>query len=80
MTFFNSWEEFAKAVDKLYGASPDRCRFVVKYRHKDGQLVIKMTDDVVCLQYSTDQAQDVKKLEKLTSNLMRHMVTKEVAK
>jgi len=53
---------------------------VVKYRHKEGQVLMKMTNDVVCLQYTTEQAQDVKKLEKLTSNLMRHMVTKEAAK
>uniref|UniRef100_A0A915L853 Signal recognition particle 9 kDa protein n=1 Tax=Romanomermis culicivorax TaxID=13658 RepID=A0A915L853_ROMCU len=80
MTYFTSWEEFAKAVEKLYGASPDKCRFVTKYRHKDGKLVLKMTDDTVCLQYTTDQAQDVKKMEKLTSNLMRHMVTKDYGK
>ena len=30
-----------------------------------------------CLQYRTEHAQDVKKLEKLTSQLMRHMASKE---
>uniref|UniRef100_A0A672FGH2 SRP9 domain-containing protein n=1 Tax=Salarias fasciatus TaxID=181472 RepID=A0A672FGH2_SALFA len=39
-------------------------RVVLKYRHCDGNLCIKVTDNVVCLQYKTDQAQDVKKIEK----------------
>ena len=30
-----------------------------------------------CLQYKTDQAQDVKKIEKLHGKLMRLMVSKE---
>lgn len=30
-----------------------------------------------CLQYATEHTQDVKKLEKLTSQLMRHMASKE---
>ncbi|KAI8485401.1 Signal recognition particle protein [Branchiostoma belcheri] len=65
MTFITSWEEFAKAAERLYQADPVKCRFVVKYRHCDGKLVLKVTDDQVCLQYRTEHAQDVKKLEKL---------------
>ncbi|XP_025072085.1 signal recognition particle 9 kDa protein isoform X4 [Alligator sinensis] len=52
-------------------------RVVLKYRHCDGNLCIKVTDDVVCLLYRTDQAQDVKKIEKFHSQLMRLMVAKE---
>ena len=77
MTYFASWEEFTKAVEKLYSANPNKCRFVTKYSHKEGRLVLKMTDDIICLQYSTDQVQDAKRLEKLVSNLMRQMVTKD---
>ncbi|VDK72373.1 unnamed protein product [Litomosoides sigmodontis] len=60
-----------KSVD-----NPTRCRFVTKYNHKKGKMTLKMTDDVVCLQYDTDQMQDVKRLEKLTATLMRHIVSK----
>ncbi|XP_041354200.1 signal recognition particle 9 kDa protein-like [Gigantopelta aegis] len=77
MTYLTTWEEFAKAAEKLYLIDPTRCRFTIKYRHCDGKLVLKMTDDRVCLQYRTEHAQDVKKLEKLTSQLMRHMASKE---
>ncbi|KAF0023094.1 hypothetical protein F2P81_023724 [Scophthalmus maximus] len=54
-----------------------RVRVVLKYRHCDGNLCIKVTDNAVCLQYKTDQAQDVKKIEKLHGKLMRLMVSKE---
>lgn len=40
-------------------------------------MCIKVTDDLVCLVYRTDQAQDVKKIEKFHSQLMRLMVAKE---
>lgn len=35
-----------------------------------------MTNDIVCLQYSTELLQDVKRLEKLTATLMRQIVLK----
>lgn len=77
MTYLTSWEEFAKAAERLYLNDPQKCRFVTKYRHCDGKLNVKVTDDHVCLQYRTEHAQDVKKLEKLTNQLMRHMASKE---
>lgn len=77
MPYYRSWEEFARAAEKLYQADPMKSRVVLKYRHCDGSLRIKVTDDVVCLLYSTDQAQDVKKIEKFHSQLMRLMVARE---
>lgn len=32
-------------------------RFVTKYVHKESSLTVKMTDDVVCLQFKTNQIQ-----------------------
>ncbi|XP_073529398.1 signal recognition particle 9 kDa protein isoform X1 [Phyllobates terribilis] len=55
----------------------EEARVTLKYRHCDGTLRMKVTDDVVCLLYSTDQAQDVKKIEKFQSQLMRLMVARE---
>ncbi|KAK3792267.1 hypothetical protein RRG08_007346 [Elysia crispata] len=77
MTYLTSWEEFAKAAERLYLSDPIKCRFVTKYRHCDGKLCVKVTDDKACFQYRTEHAQDVKKLEKLTGHLMRHMASKE---
>ena len=77
MTYLSTWEEFAKAAERLYLSNPNKCRYVTKYRHCDGVLCVKMTDDRVCLQFSTEHAQDVKKLEKFSSQLMRLMASKE---
>ena len=51
-------------------------RFVTKYKHDEGKLILKFTDDVVCLQFSSDQQQDLKRLEKLTATLMRNITVK----
>uniref|UniRef100_A0A3P9K1M1 Signal recognition particle 9 kDa protein n=1 Tax=Oryzias latipes TaxID=8090 RepID=A0A3P9K1M1_ORYLA len=77
MPVFQTWDEFARAAEKLYLTDPMKVRVVLKYRHCDGGLCIKVTDNAVCLQYKTDQAQDVKKIEKLHGKLMRLMVSKE---
>ncbi|XBI36870.1 hypothetical protein VPH35_122312 [Triticum aestivum] len=42
-------------------------RYCMKYRHCDGKLVLKVTDDRECLKFKTDQAQDAKKMEKLNN-------------
>lgn len=77
MPFVESWEEFEKAAERLYLQDPMKVRYSTKYDHSVGCLVVKMTDDVVCLQYKTDLAQDVKKMDKFVNNLMRHMASKE---
>ncbi|XP_033105386.1 signal recognition particle 9 kDa protein-like [Anneissia japonica] len=76
MPYYTSWDEFSKAAEKLYLSDPSKARVVLKYRHCDGSMKIKVTDDVRCLQYKTEHAQDMKKLEKFNSTLMRHMVSK----
>jgi len=78
MTFLESWEEFEQAAERLYLQDPIKCRFTQKYNHSAGCLEMKMTDNAVCLQYKTDAAQDVKRMEKFVNNLMRHMASKEL--
>ncbi|VDP21501.1 unnamed protein product [Echinostoma caproni] len=77
MTNFNSFEEFAKAAEVLYLVDPMKCRVCTKYRHLDKKLSIKVTDNQIVLKYVTDMAQDVKKIEKFTTLIMRHMASKE---
>lgn len=77
MTFLTTWEDFEKAAERLYLQNPIKARYVIQYDHKQGCLCMKMTDDVVCLQYKTDAAQDVRRMEKFVNNLMRHMASKE---
>uniref|UniRef100_A0A8C8YYZ3 Signal recognition particle 9 n=1 Tax=Prolemur simus TaxID=1328070 RepID=A0A8C8YYZ3_PROSS len=47
MPQFQTWEEFSRAAEKLYLADPMKARVVLKYRHSDGSLCIKVTDDLV---------------------------------
>ena len=47
---------------QLFISDPENTRYLVKYRHVDAKLVLKVTDDKVCLKYRTDQSQDLKKM------------------
>ncbi|XP_065882714.1 signal recognition particle 9 kDa protein-like [Dysidea avara] len=74
--YLDSWEDFSRAAETLFQENPWRARLVIKYRHCEGKLVVKATDDRTWWQYRTDQLQDIKKLEKLNNTLMRIAVTK----
>lgn len=74
MTYFDSWDEFVKTAERLYQSDPNKVKYNIKYRHCDEKMVLSVTDDQVRLQYATDRAQDVKKMEKFTSSLLRMMV------
>ncbi|KAG0315241.1 hypothetical protein BGZ99_007589 [Dissophora globulifera] len=67
------WDEFQKAAEELYLLSPTTTRYVAKYRHVEGRLVLKVTDDRTCLKYKTDQMQDLNKFERLNRSLMAKM-------
>ncbi|KPM11622.1 RNA binding protein fox-1 3 [Sarcoptes scabiei] len=77
MPYLDNWNEFAQAAEALYLENPLRCRLVMKYRHTQGSLIVKCTDNKVCLLYRTENAQDIKRIEKLNSQLMRHMASDE---
>lgn len=77
MPYLTSWEEFAKKAERLYVSNPIKARFVMKYRHNDGKLVVKITDNDTCLMYLAEYSQEVKKVEKLNSHLMKIMLTSE---
>ncbi|CDS37529.1 signal recognition particle 9 kDa protein [Echinococcus multilocularis] len=51
-------------------------KLVTKYRHKDQKLVVKASDNQNTLKYVAELAQDVKKYERFTTLLMRHMSSK----
>eukprot|EP00118_Oscarella_pearsei_P028467 m.2218 g.2218 ORF g.2218 m.2218 type:complete len:82 (+) comp8465_c0_seq1:70-315(+) len=76
MPFLSTWDDFSRMAEQIYLENPYKTRFVVKYRHCEAKLVLKVTDDVTCIKFATDQAQDVKRLEKLNNSLLRLMVSK----
>lgn len=67
MVYITEWDKFVEQSIELFRADPDSTRYVMKYRHCDGKLVLKVTDNRQCLKYKTDQAQEAKKMEKLNN-------------
>ena len=59
------WEGFYAASEELLRRRPLATRCVTKYRHCEGKLVLKVTDDTTCLKFKSDKMDSVKKLEKL---------------
>ncbi|KAL4432812.1 hypothetical protein ABPG77_008138 [Micractinium sp. CCAP 211/92] len=69
------WDAFYEQAVALYRQNPLKTRFVTKYRHCDGKLWLKVTDDATCLQYKTDQQTDLRKIEKLNRMFFSLMAT-----
>ncbi|PIN15914.1 Signal recognition particle, subunit Srp9 [Handroanthus impetiginosus] len=67
MVYIASWDDFLEKSVQLFRSDPEKTRYVMKYRHSDGKLVLKVTDDKECIKFKTDQAQDAKKMEKLNN-------------
>lgn len=67
MVYINSWDDFVEKSVLMFRTDPEKTRYVMKYRHSDGKLVLKVTDDKVCLKFKTDQLQEAKKMEKLNN-------------
>jgi signal recognition particle subunit SRP9 len=66
-------DEFVERVKELYELDPARVRFVLKYRHSDGSLALRATNDELWLLYRTTQASDMRRLEALQLWLMSAM-------
>lgn len=75
--YIDSWDSFYHQAEELYKKNPLKTRYVTKYRHCDGKLVLKVTDDTVALQYKTQQQADLKKIEKLNQLFFSLMATGE---
>jgi signal recognition particle subunit SRP9 len=41
-------------------------RFLTKYRHKDGRVVLKVTNDIECLKFASDNVADIKNIDRLS--------------
>ena len=45
--FLENLDDFVQQAEELYLKDPLRVRYVLKYKHKDGKLLLKVTDDKV---------------------------------
>ncbi|KAL6779123.1 SRP9 [Auxenochlorella protothecoides x Auxenochlorella symbiontica] len=73
--YIENWESFYQQAEALYTANPLLTRYSIKYRHCDGKLSVKVTDNTTCLQYKTDQQADLKKVDKLNALFFALMAT-----
>ncbi|KAF5827718.1 signal recognition particle, SRP9/SRP14 subunit [Dunaliella salina] len=68
--YIEDFESFYQQAEALYRSRPLETRYCIKYRNCDGILALKVTDDVKCLQYKTDQQSDLRKLERINNLFM----------
>mmetsp|Transcript_18720 Transcript_18720/g.56641 ORF Transcript_18720/g.56641 Transcript_18720/m.56641 type:complete len:119 (+) Transcript_18720:378-734(+) len=71
--YVEHWESFQHQAEELFRARPLHTRYVLKFRSSDGKLVLKVTDDVQCLKYATNQQADLKRMEALNNTFFRLM-------
>ena len=50
--YVEDWDSFLQMAEALFRQAPLRTRYVLKYRHCDGKLVLKVTDDVAVSSHS----------------------------
>ncbi|KAG2218617.1 hypothetical protein INT45_009749 [Circinella minor] len=74
--YISNWDEFQKAAEELYTTSPETTRYVSGFRHVDGELILKVTDDRTIIKYKTNQASDLRKFTNLNLSLMSKMQNK----
>ena len=60
MVFLQSWDEFEAKASALLAANPSGTRYTFKY--VQNELIVKCTDNAVCLKYKTDEAHDLKRV------------------
>ncbi|KAL9540937.1 hypothetical protein MBANPS3_009404 [Mucor bainieri] len=53
--YITNWDEFQKAAEDLYIASPEQTRYVHTFDRSDGDLVLKITDDRTRIDVEDDE-------------------------
>ena len=62
MVLVESIDSFVQQAEALYKQNPLKARYVIKYSHCKGKLILKVTDDRSTVQYKTDQQTDLRKV------------------
>ncbi|KAH9785536.1 Signal recognition particle 9 kDa protein [Citrus sinensis] len=70
MVYVTSWDEFVGRSVQLYKADPQSTRYCMKYRHCDGKLVLKVTDNKEMQRFSFIISSDVQLLFKSVISLL----------
>ncbi|KAJ1446093.1 hypothetical protein M885DRAFT_547741 [Pelagophyceae sp. CCMP2097] len=71
-------EEFTDRVKELFALDAAKTRFILKYKHTDGNMSLRATNDELCIIYKTDQASEMRRAEALQLWLIAAMCDVEV--
>ncbi|KAK5576703.1 hypothetical protein RB653_007847 [Dictyostelium firmibasis] len=69
--YIEDWDEFYDKSEQLYRTDPKRTRFSFKFRHAEGKVVLKVTNDTVNLKFQTDKESDFKRIDQINSLFFR---------
>ncbi|EME28269.1 signal recognition particle subunit SRP9 [Galdieria sulphuraria] len=75
MVYLEEWPVFWSTVQRMYFNKPNKTRYSVKYRSKDGKITLKVTDDQECLQFMLHPNQDLEKLKTINAWFLANMST-----
>eukprot|EP00441_Pelagodinium_beii_P026104 CAMPEP_0197656220 /NCGR_PEP_ID=MMETSP1338-20131121/40846_1 /TAXON_ID=43686 ORGANISM="Pelagodinium beii, Strain RCC1491" /NCGR_SAMPLE_ID=MMETSP1338 /ASSEMBLY_ACC=CAM_ASM_000754 /LENGTH=106 /DNA_ID=CAMNT_0043232111 /DNA_START=60 /DNA_END=380 /DNA_ORIENTATION=+ len=80
MVYLTDFEEFEAAALALFQQAPLRTRYLAKYRHVDGKVILKVTNNKVCLKFRTDQIANLKRVESFSQTFARWTVSEDLSK
>ncbi|KAJ3393217.1 Signal recognition particle protein [Lobulomyces angularis] len=63
--YFTEWEEFLQISTEIFEQNPNATRYLTKYRHEDGVLVLKITNNHRVAKFKTNEAKYLKRFETL---------------
>ncbi|KAG8908824.1 hypothetical protein FRB99_003062 [Tulasnella sp. 403] len=78
MVYIKSWQQFQHDAEALYAKSPNTARYCIKWRHIQGTLVLKVTDNVTCLKYKMNSALNFHRFQALNLSLTEKMQNRKL--
>lgn len=68
--YVKSFGEFEKQGEIIFKENPNNARLVTRYDHSRSSLILKVTDDRMCVMYKVQNDMDMKKVEKFIDRTM----------
>ena len=72
-SYSSTLDEFILRAESVFRSSPYLARYSLKYRAREGRLVLKMTDNSSVIMYATHQASDLRKIERFNNRMFALM-------
>ena len=76
MVNFTIWEEFQQQVESMTESDLFKTRYVTRYNHESGELILKVTNGPKTYKYKTTRLSDLSKFHRLNKSLSHIMSSK----